>query len=320
MAQIISQLVGHRNQWDQVKKIISSDLQSGSFLFSGPEGIGKRKMAQALVQYFLCDMNMGCGECGSCRRVENETHESLLLIDQDADIIKMDDVSKVKDFLRLKALGKFRFIIINNAHRLNIPASNALLKTLEEPPEGVYFILVSSRISGLLMTIKSRCRLIPFSILAEADLARASEMSGFSVSNFGTSGQLHLVAKSQDKEFKPIVGLACTILDLIAEGKFETLNDSQKTIVKSRDQFQDLITYLEIFVRDILLVQAGGIEMSPVYFDEYKDDIQVWAQTPSVVWSQFFEILGTKKADLFLSPDASLFIESLVIENLRSVI
>ncbi|MBL7542914.1 MAG: hypothetical protein JNL11_03815 [Bdellovibrionaceae bacterium] len=320
MAQIISQVVGLQNQWEQVRKIIASDLQSGSFLFAGPEGVGKKKLAQAIAQYFLCETQSGCGHCGACKRAETGVHEGLLNIDQDEDIIKMDDVLKVKEFLKLKSLSSARFIIINNAHRMNIPTSNALLKTLEEPPEGVYFFLVSSRMSGLLMTIKSRCRLIPFSVLTEEDLAQISQRNGFSMLNFSKSGQLHLVSKSQDKEFKPLIVLAATILNRIAEGKFDTLSDPQKAIVKSKDQFQDLITYLEILVRDILLTQAGFDAMTDeVYFTEYKKEIQSWAQVSPAVWSQFYQVLETKKEDLFLSPDAQLFIESLIVENLRSV-
>jgi DNA polymerase III subunit delta' len=321
VAQIAAAVVGHRNQWEQVKKIVSSDLQSGSFLFAGPEGIGKKKVAQSIAQYFLCENKNGCGLCGSCRRVESSTHESLLMIDEADDIIKMDEVHKIKEFLRLKALGSLRFIIINNAHRMNIPASNALLKTLEEPPEGVYFFLVSSRVSGLLVTIKSRCRLIPFSILTEEDLEKVSRLNDFSLTNFRKSGQLHLVSKSQDREFKSVVDLACEILDRIAERQFVPLSDAQKATIKSKDQFLDLIVYLEIFIRDILLSQAGfDPEANEVYFEEYRKDIQTWAQVSSVVWSQFYEILGTKKADLFLSPDANSFVESLIIENLRSVV
>tara|TARA_B110001454_G_scaffold171291_1_gene162049 strand:- start:79759 stop:80724 length:966 start_codon:yes stop_codon:yes gene_type:complete len=321
MAQIAAQVVGHQNQWEQVKKIISSDLQSGSFLFSGPEGIGKKKMAMAVAQYFLCETQSGCGHCGSCRRVEAGTHEGLLLVDEGDDILKMDEVHKIKEFLKLKSLSGARFILINNAHRMNIPTSNALLKTLEEPPEGVYFFLISSRISGLLMTIKSRCRLIPFSILTEKDLERVSLMNEFTLLNFKNSGQLHLVAKSQDKDFRPIVELACEILDCIAEARYTPLTDAQKSTVKNKDQFQDLITYLEIMVRDVLLTQAApNADMATVYFEEYRKDIQAWAQVNSLVWSQFYEILETKKEDLFLSPDANLFIESLIVDNLRSVI
>lgn len=284
-----------------------------------PKASAKKKLAQAIVQYFLCETSNGCGHCGSCRRVEAGTHEGLLTIDEGDDIIKMDDVLKIKEFLKLKSLSSARFIIINNAHKMNIPTSNALLKTLEEPPEGVYFFLVSSRMSGLLMTIKSRCRLIPFPILTEGDLEQISQRQGFAMTNFSKSGQLHLVAKSQDKEFKPLFLLAATILNRIAEGKFDTLTDQQKAIIKNKDQFQDLITYLEILVRDILLTQAG-FEETDIYFTEYRNDIQTWAQVNSTVWSQFYEILETKKEDLFLSPDANLFIESLIVENLRSVI
>lgn len=317
MAQIVSALVGHQNQWEQVRKIISSDLQSGSFLFSGPEGIGKKKLALSTAQYFLCENRNGCGHCGSCRRVESGIHEGLLLVDQDHDILKIEEAHKIKEFLKLKSLSTGRFIIINNAHMMNIPTSNALLKTLEEPPEGVYFFLISSRISGLLMTIKSRCRLIPFSILNELELERVSTLNGYTVQNFRKSGQLHLVSKSQDKEFATVVGVACDILDYIARGQFVSLSDSQKSTIKSKDQFQDLVVYLEIFIRDILLAQTGDLEN--IYFADYTAEIQKWATVDSQIWSQFFEMLGKKKQDLYLSPDSALFIESLIIENARSV-
>ncbi len=317
MAQIVSSLVGHRMQWEQVKKIVGSDLQSGSFLFSGPEGIGKKKLAWSLAQYFLCTTGEGCGHCGSCRRVEAGTHEGLLSIDNDGDILKIEEAAKVKEFLKLKSLTTGRFIIINDAHLMNIPTANALLKTLEEPPEGVYFILVTSRLSGLLTTIKSRCRMIPFSILNETELQQVSRQNEYSVTNFSKSGQLHLVSKSQEKEFTTIVEVACSVLDLIAERRFETLADSQKSTIKSKEMFLDLIAFLEIFVRDILLVQSGGTD---IYFEQFAGDIETWAQQDAAIWSDFFERLRMKKADLFLSPDSALFVESLVIESVRGVI
>lgn len=321
MAQLASQVVGHKTQREQVRKIIASDLQSGSFLFAGPEGIGKKMSALSIAQYFLCENKNGCGLCGSCRRVENGTHEGLQLIDQGDGVIKMDDVHKIKEFLKLKALGAGRFIIINNAHQMNIPTSNALLKTLEEPPEGVYFFLVSSRIRGLLMTIKSRCRLIPFSILSEEDLEKVGRLNEYSLSNFRKSGQLHLISKGQEKEFKQVVELACEILDSLADAKFTPLVDAQKAIVKNKEQFQDLITYLEILVRDVLLVQTGALSAATeIYFEDYRKDIESWSRVDSQIWSQFYDKLRVKKEDLYLSPDSSLFLESLIVENLRSVI
>lgn len=319
MAQIASPVIGHKNQWEQVKKIIFSDLQAGAFLFSGPEGVGKKKLALSLVQYFLCENKNGCGLCGSCHRVQNDSHEGLLVIDQGNEILKIEEAHKIKEFLKLKSLSAGRFIVINNAHLLNISTSNALLKTLEEPPEGVFFFLISSRVSGLLMTIKSRCRLIPFSILSQNELALVSQLNDYRVLNFNKSGQLHLVAKSQEKEFKSVVVLACEILDRIANGRFTVINEVQKSTVKNKEQFLDLITFLEIFIRDIMLFQSSGAE-EDVYFEEYKTDIRRWALVDSLIWSRFFELLSMKKQDLFLSPDSTLFIESLIVDHIRSVV
>lgn len=321
MAEVATQMIGHSNQWQQIRKIISENLQSGSFLLAGPEGVGKKKMALALVQNFLCDTHNSCGHCGSCHRVLGQTHEGLLVIDHEHEMLKIEVAQKIKDFLKLKSLSAGRFIIINNAHLMNMTTSNALLKTLEEPPEGVFFFLISSRLSGLLMTIKSRCRLIPFSILNEKELTEVSQLNQYSLLNFRYSGQMHLVSKAQDKEFQPLVNLACDILNQIADRKFISLTDSQKAAIKIKEQFLDLVTYLEILIRDILLTQScEDSQISPeIYFEEYTEVIRNLSRIDNQVWSKLFAELSLKKEDLYLSPDSALFIESLVIENIRSV-
>ena len=150
MAQLLNLVIGHEEPKAQIKQLLNQQHFPQSMVFVGPESIGKFKMALAVAQCLICSsprkgehQSLACGECGSCLRVEKKASEDLLIIDpQNQNQIKIDQIRDILKFLSLSSEGEARVILINDAHKMNSQASNALLKTLEEPNLNVYFILL----------------------------------------------------------------------------------------------------------------------------------------------------------------------------------
>ncbi len=152
-----------------------------TLLFSGPSGVGKRLFALALAQNLVCEnlrsselTNLGpraCGECGACQRIEKGQSESLLVVEPDGAQIKIEQARDILQFISLQKLGRARIIIIDQAHLLNNQAANALLKSLEEPPAGTYFILVTALAPSVLATIRSRTQTVRFRALTDDEIA-----------------------------------------------------------------------------------------------------------------------------------------------------
>ena len=137
-----------------------------AMLFTGVDGIGKRTTAMALGMALNCSNPVGvsaCGECPSCQKVISGAHPDMITIRPEGVFIKIDQVRALSRQLRFAPLeGNWRVVIINDAQAMNLEASNAILKVLEEPPKGTFIILTASQTTDLLPTIVSRCQQVAF--------------------------------------------------------------------------------------------------------------------------------------------------------------
>ncbi|MBI4834926.1 MAG: DNA polymerase III subunit delta' [Planctomycetes bacterium] len=153
--------------------IIKKRKLAHAYIFSGPEGVGKFLFAQELAKALLCEKGTGCGKCRSCLRTEHKNHPALniLSVPEKKKNIPIEAVRELEHEIALKPFeGRYKIFIINNAETLSEEATNAILKTLEEPPPYSLIILISSKPESLLPTILSRCHLIRFYPLPESAL------------------------------------------------------------------------------------------------------------------------------------------------------
>lgn len=157
-------------QWQQLVDAKQAKRLPHALLFLGVDGIGKKEFARTFANTILCnqaDSNGNvCRTCHSCRLFQANSHPDFVYIEpeESARTIKIDQIRNVVEFVNASAMqGGFRVIIIHPANAMNINASNALLKTLEEPSANTLFILISNPNSYLPATIKSRCQKIIFS-------------------------------------------------------------------------------------------------------------------------------------------------------------
>ena len=182
-------VVGHRSLLGLLARAVARDTLPPSLLFAGPEGVGKRKVAIALAQAINCQTPMkrpsslkatddeleldACGSCPSCQRIGRGVHGDVLVVEPgETGTIKIEQAREIVDRASYRPFeGRTRIVIIDEADTLVRQAQNALLKTLEEPPPGSVFILVSSRPDALLPTVRSRCPRLRFGRLSAAEVA-----------------------------------------------------------------------------------------------------------------------------------------------------
>lgn len=162
---------------------------STALLFEGPEGVGKERCARALAQCSVCLAKQpdgdACGRCAICRAIDEFKYPDVITLARTLDVISQQEqsgsdlkseivVEKIRELQRERLSylphGTIRWVIVRDAHELNANASNALLKTLEEPPANTHFVLVTHRPSELLVTVRSRCQRVRFAPLPESDV------------------------------------------------------------------------------------------------------------------------------------------------------
>ncbi len=179
MLQGLRTVKGQAHAVGLVQRALQSQRLAGTYLFEGPDGVGKERTARALAQASMCtsprEDRDACGECPSCRQVATNRHVDLLTLGRTIDVRTQQEesdprteltIDKVRmlqaDRLIYQPFGPIRWVVVRDAHELNVEASNALLKTLEEPPSRTHFVLCTSRASALLTTIRSRCQRVRF--------------------------------------------------------------------------------------------------------------------------------------------------------------
>ena len=160
-----------------LSRAIERQRLSHAYTFVGPRGVGKARFAEEFAAALLCREGVSregvsraagregthaCGACASCLRFASGNHPSYFVVrPEPGKLIEIDRIRETTLALALRARER-RVVVIDDADRMGPPAANALLKTLEEPPPGTTFVLITSRPSQLLPTIHSRCHRVPF--------------------------------------------------------------------------------------------------------------------------------------------------------------
>ncbi|WP_115718625.1 DNA polymerase III subunit delta' [Gallaecimonas mangrovi] len=130
-----------------------------AYLLTGPNGVGKGQLADVLAQHLLCKNGVACGQCHSCQLFAAGTHPDFHRVVPEKGAIRVDAIrALIGPVYGAALMGGAKVVVMNEADALNINAANALLKSLEEPPDNTFWLLTSSQPGQLLPTILSRCQ------------------------------------------------------------------------------------------------------------------------------------------------------------------
>lgn len=166
---VYTELVGQDAVVEQLRRAAGSGTPAHAWLFTGPPGSGRSNAARAFAAALNCEKSepaaRGCGECRSCRLVAAESHPSVKLVSTENVTYKIDDVRQLITTAQEKPHGaRWRVIVVEDADRMTERATNVLLKAIEEPPPHTVWVLCAPSPADVLVTIRSRCRLVSLRI------------------------------------------------------------------------------------------------------------------------------------------------------------
>ncbi|MFH1826833.1 MAG: DNA polymerase III subunit gamma/tau [bacterium] len=248
---------------DTITKILQSSDIPHALLFVGDKGTGKTSTARLFAKSVNCLTNKyakkgndiePCNNCKNCKSIDSST--SVDIVEMDAASNRgIDEIRKIIHESAFAPMGnRYRIFIIDEAHMITTEAFNALLKTLEEPPKSVIFILATTNIEKVPKTIRSRCSVINFHQAQKEDIIRMlKRIAGKEKLNLD-SKLLTLIAKHADNSFRD----ATKILE--------------ELVIQNKAQFEDAKEFLGIIGSESLLenLQNKNIKKTLLWIEEFK--------------------------------------------------
>lgn len=259
-----------------------------AWLFTGPEGVGKETAARAFARSLLCRAprdGEACGECPSCGKVERGVHPDLLQVLPEALAVergllareelgrtpsrelKIEQVRNLEGMLALSPVeGERRVVLLLGADSMNVPAQNAFLKTLEEPPAGTHLVLLAEAGDALLATIRSRCVRVPFGPLPLDFVAeRVAQERGIAEDEARllaalAGGSLGRALALTPEALEDRAEILSEIESLDARDFRPLLALAERMAAGGRAGAEILLDAVALFYRDVAVVAEGGPE------------------------------------------------------------
>jgi len=274
-----AEIVGHQKQVEIVRQALNHGRLHHAYLFVGMEGVGKKTIALGLAKAIHCSAATGdfCGECLDCARIQASNHPDVRIIEPLAGKkeISIQQIRELEKELNFRSFsGKKKIAIVDPATLMNLSAQNALLKTLEEPPQDSVLILIASNGGALLPTLRSRCLRVTFGPLAR-DL-----ISGFLVSRKGlraetaellaamSPGSLGAVVSIDTQELLDRRREWVQLISGLRAGDYRAAIDAAEALAGNKEDSLKFLEWVESWFRDLLaysvtrnLQDVGNVDM-----------------------------------------------------------
>jgi DNA polymerase III subunit delta' len=295
-----SEIVGHEKQVETLRQALLNGRLHHAYLFVGPEGIGKRTLALALAQAIHCTELESdfCGGCGACRAIQRGNHADVRLLEplSNKKDISIQQVRELEKALSLRSFsGRQKVAIIDPATLMNWPAQNALLKTLEEPPQGCLLILIASNVGGLLPTVRSRAFGLSFGPLPRRVVVdflmsrkgkikeQAEFLAALTMGSLGAATNIEKESLIEKRlEWK-------NTLVSLTPGNYRAALNAAESLAGNREETLKFLEWARIWYRDLLAFRVAGAQVEIVNRDMLQ---QIEEQSAMIPEDHLFSLLA----------------------------
>ena len=279
---LYDKILGHENIIKQLKTAVKNDKVSNAYIFNGEDGCGKAMIARAFAEALLCEMHSGegCGQCHMCLQTASDNNPDIVWVKHEKPAsIGVDDVrEQLVDDIQIKPYnGGRKVYIIDEAEKMTTQAQNAILKTIEEPPEYGVIIFLTNNAQTFLPTIISRCVIFNLKPLRTAQI-KTYLMREYKVPEYqakicaaysqGRLGKAINMATSDD--FAEIRDEAVRLVKNIYTYDVPRLIDAVKKVSDYKITINDYIDIIEMWYRDVLLFKVTKDANNLVFTEELK--------------------------------------------------
>lgn len=272
-------VVGHKNIIEYIQNAVREDKVSHAYILCGERGSGKKMLANLFARTLQCKEHGTdpCGKCHSCVQMESGSHPDVIYVHHEKpNSISVDDIrTQVNNDIMIKPYqGPYKIYIIAEADLMTPQAQNALLKTIEEPPEYAVIFLLAENVQQLLPTITSRCVMLKLRNIRDT-LIRKYLMEQMGVPDYkadmctafaqGNVGRAIMLANSE--HFNELREEAIQLLKYMPEMEMDEIIKAIKRISAYKMEINDYLDIILIWYRDILIYKATQ-EVDKVVFKD----------------------------------------------------
>ena len=260
-------IIGHESIIQHLQNAIASHKVSHAYILNGEEGMGKKLIARTYAKTLQCEEGgiISCNRCKSCMQLDSGNHPDVIWVTHEKVSIGVEDIRlQVNADIQIKPYNSpYKVYIIDDADKLTEQAQNALLKTIEEPPEYAVILLLVSNISVILPTILSRCVQLNLKPVDKQEIKEflmlqhhipdylAEVAAAFSGGNVGKA-----IKYAASEDFERIKSDVLHILKYIDEMELHEVISGLKMLTASKNNIEDYIDLMVLWYRDVLMYKA----------------------------------------------------------------
>lgn len=252
-------IIGNNDKKEMLINAVKNNNILHSYLFLGTEGIGKKLFAKKFAKMILCtnkDKTKCNNECEVCIKFENNNNPDFKYIEPDGNNIKIDQIRNMNSKIMEKPIiSEKKVYIINDCEKMTKEAQNSLLKTLEEPPEYAVIILICSKESELLNTIKSRCTKILFNDLTKDEIIKYLKANKYE----NIDEKLLELSQGSIKKAIQVISnkelyqkLENLVNKLTYMNKIEFINEND-FLYKEKERIDEILEYVNVLIYNLMM-------------------------------------------------------------------
>lgn len=277
-------VVGHKNIIQYIGNAVKTDKVSHAYILNGEKGSGKKLLANLFAMSLQCQNREedgdACGKCQSCKQTVNDNQPDIIKVTHEKpNTISIDDIrQQVNNDIEIKPYSsRYKIYIIADADMMTVQAQNAILKTIEEPPEYAVIMLLTENAETLLATIRSRCVMLKLRNIKD-QLVKKYLMEQMEIPDYkadvcvafaqGNMGKAIMLATSE--HFNEIKEEAVHLLRNINEMDLSELIDAVKRCMSYKLEISDYLDVIAIWYRDVLIYKATRNVDRVVFSDQLK--------------------------------------------------